>query len=529
MADKKTPTRPAKAVRQTGSGSSSATAGRRARATRGVTAPIPEAVSVADQEPLLTAPVPHLSPDQRAARGKAARAETPRSSHAEWSPPDSRPDPIAVLEEQARSRVPELVPIRHGRMLGSPFAFFRGAAAVMAGDLAATPRCGLPVQLCGDAHLVNFGVFAAPDRRLVFDINDFDETSTGPWEWDVKRLVASIEIAARAASFGDKLRRRLLLTVVRRYRDAMADFAAATNLQVWYARLDPVELVEAWRSAAAAARPSKRAASDEVADRGEQLLDRARAKDSLRALSKLAHVVDGRLRIRSDPPLLVPLRELVEPDALDRELSALQQIYRAYRASLPNDRRRLLESYKAIDLARKVVGVGSVGTRSWIGLLLGRDEQDPLFLQFKEADESVLERYAGESPFANHGRRVVEGQRLMQAASDVMLGWTRVTGLDGERRDYYVRQLWDGKGSADVEQYSPEGFRIYTQMCAWTLARAHARSGDRIAIAAYIGSGDVFPQAIADFAAAYAGQNERDHQRLVAAVRSGRVVAETGV
>ena len=452
---------------------------------------------------------------ERAAAGKAARSAARRSSHAAWEPPDGRADPVAILERQARTRVPELVPIRYGRMAVSPFAFFRGAAAVMAADLATTPTSGLRVQACGDAHLSNFGAFAAPDRRLVFDLNDFDESLPGPWEWDVKRLAASFAIAGRENGLKPKQRRTILLTAVRTYRDAIRAFASQTNLEVWYARLD----VEAVMGEVEAGDPK-------AVKQVRKGVDKARSKDSLRALEKLTEVVDGELRIRSEPPLLVPAEELVDADESRDLRGALEGILAAYRESLSSDRQHLLDGYEMRHIARKVVGVGSVGTRAWIVLLTGADDGDPLFLQAKEAEASVLEPYAGASRYKNHGRRVVEGQRLMQAASDIFLGWCPATGLDGRERDFYVRQLWDWKRSAEVESLTPRGLEIYARMCGWTLARAHARSGDRVAIGAYLGASDAFDDAIADFSEAYAARSERDHAALVAAIDSGRVEAE---
>jgi uncharacterized protein (DUF2252 family) len=473
--------------------------------------------------------MPHLSVDERVARGKAARAETPRSSHGGWQASELRLDPVELLEVQGVSRVQELLPIRYGRMVASPFTFYRGAAAVMAADLASTPRSGLIAQTCGDAHLSNFGVFLSPERALVFDINDFDETLPGPWEWDVKRLAASLEIAGRSLGFEISVRRECVLTAVRAYRDAMAEFAAKTNMEVWYAHLDVEAAIGQLRAVQAQAGKKAAKADRRVADRAQALVDKARTKDSLRAFSKLTHVVDGEPRILADPPLLVPLEDLLTADQAATMSAAVMSIFRSYRTTLPDDRKRLLEQFRAVDVARKVVGVGSVGTRAWIVLGLGRDFDDPLFLQFKEAQPSVLEAHLGRSRFANHGRRVVEGQRLMQASGDIMLGWTRISGIDGQQRDFYVRQLWDGKGSFDVENARPAGAQIYARLCSWTLARAHARSGDRIAIAAYLGGGDVFPNAIADFSTAYADQNERDHAELAKAVKSGRVPAELGI
>jgi uncharacterized protein (DUF2252 family) len=453
---------------------------------------------------------------ERAAAGRAARSRAPRSSHGDWAPAAGRQDPIAILEAQASSRVPELIPIRHGRMAVSPFTFFRGAAAVMAADLAVTATSGLRVQACGDAHLSNFGVFAAPDRRLVFDLNDFDETLPGPWEWDVKRLAASFEIAARENGFKRKQRDTILLAVGRRYREAMCGFARLRNLEVWYARLDEDAI-----------RAQIRQAGQKLTRRVEKGAAKARAKDSLRALDRLTHRVDGELRIVSQPPLVVPIEELLPDEERKADVEAMVRgVIESYAESLKDDRRRLLESYTFRHIAHKVVGVGSVGTRAWIILLTGRDDEDPLFLQAKEAQPSVLEPYAGDSEFDNHGRRVVEGQWLMQAASDSFLGWCPATGIDGKRRDFYVRQLWDGKGSTDVEAMAPQAMEVYAQICGWTLARAHARSGDAVAIGGYLGSGDAFDRAIAEFSRLYADQNERDHAALLAAIDSGRLQAE---
>jgi uncharacterized protein (DUF2252 family) len=446
--------------------------------------------------------------------GRAARSETPRSSHAHWEPPANRVDPVVILRKQARRRVPELVPIRHGRMMASPFAFFRGGAAIMAADLADTPVTGIRVQLCGDAHLANFGGYAAPDRKLVFDLNDFDETLPGPWEWDVKRLAASVAVAARDLGFDASDRRHAVLRAVLSYRETMREFAEMRTIDVWYARLEVEELLERW---------SVRSSDQRKA------LEKARGKTSLRAFSKLTHVVDGRPRIISDPPLLVPIEELVE--GTDEQLEgAMSALLGNYRTTLPDDRRTLIDGYEPVHFARKVVGVGSVGTRSWIVLLMGRDSRDPLFLQVKEAEASVLEPFAGRSEYRTGGQRVVEGQRLMQAASDILLGWLPdVPGIDGRRRHFYVRQLWDQKASARLDDIPPRELAVYAGVCGWTLARAHARTGPREAIAAYLGGGDRFDRALADFAEAYADQNERDHAALVQAVQRGRIPAETGI
>ncbi len=463
--------------------------------------------------------VPHLSPRERAARGKAARTEAPRSRHAEWEPWAERPDPIALLEEQAASRVPELVPIRYGRMATSPFAFFRGAAYGMAADLAGTPRSGIRVQLCGDAHLSNFGGFASPERDLIFDVNDFDETLPGPWEWDVKRLAASIVIAGRERGFTAKQGREAAGAAVREYREAMRRFAGRRNLETWYARLDRTEIL---------ARFEEQATAQQIKTL-RKTATKATKKDNLRAFSRLAHTIDGEPQIISDPPLIVRVEDLLPAEQADEFEASMHTLLRTYRASLQGDRRYLLERYRYIDLARKVVGVGSVGTRAWVVLMLGRDNDDPLFLQCKEAQPSVLEPFLGKSEFSHHGRRVVEGQRMMQASSDIMLGWLRATGIDGETRDFYVRQLWDWKSSADVGAMAPPGMTIYGRMCGGTLARAHARSGDGIAIASYLGSSTAFDRAIERFAETYADQNERDHQALLQAIASGRVTAESGV
>jgi uncharacterized protein (DUF2252 family) len=463
--------------------------------------------------------VPHLSPQERAARGKAARAEAPRSRHAEWEPWAERPDPVTLLEEQATTRVPELVPIRYGRMMASPFAFFRGAAYVMAADLASTPRSGFQAQLCGDAHLSNFGGFASAERDLVFDVNDFDETLPGPWEWDLKRLAASIAIAGRERGFDAKQRCEAVGAAVRQYRESMRRFAGMHNLDIWYARLDAGEILTRFEAQANA----------QQVKTFRKTAAKARGKDNTRAFSRLAHTVDGEPRIVSDPPLIVRIEDLLSPEQAAEFQEGMHTLLRSYRASLQGDRRKLLERYRYVDLARKVVGVGSVGTRAWVALMLGRDDEDPLFLQCKEAQPSVLEPFLGKSEFAHHGRRVVEGQRLMQASSDIMLGWLRTTGLDGETRDFYVRQLWDWKSSADVEAMTPSGMVIYGRMCGGTLARGHARSGDCIAIASYLGQGDTFDRALERFAETYADQNELDHRALQEAVASGRVTAESGV
>jgi uncharacterized protein (DUF2252 family) len=469
----------------------------------------------------LDAEVGRLTPAERVARGKTARAEVPRDSHAAFDPPPDRPDPLGLLEQQAKSRVPELVPVRWGRMMVSPFTYYRGAALPMASDLATTPVSGLAVQACGDAHLSNFGLFGSAERRLMFDVNDFDETLPGPWEWDVKRLAASLEVAGRDNQFPAKQRRDIVVSAVAQYRQAMRNFAGMTNLEVWYSHAD-IDQLRAQFDAQLQARQRK------MVDKG---VAKARTRDSTEQLDKLTRMVDGRPRIISEPPLLVPIDELI-PAARDRAdlEEELKELIAQYQRTLETDRRYLLQQYEFCDMARKVVGVGSVGTRCWIILMLGRDDSDPLFLQVKEAEASVLSRFVGASKYANQGQRVVAGQRLMQATSDIFLGWQRIkAGLDGRSRDFYVRQLRDWKFSLDIETMVPEGMRMYGALCGWTLARAHARSGDRIAIAAYLGNADVFDRAIAKFAAAYADQNERDHQALVDAVKSGRITAEQGL
>jgi len=467
-----------------------------------------------------TAVLPHLSVAERAARGKAARAEVPRSSHATFEPAATRPDPVELLERQALTRVPELVPIRHGRMLVSPFTFYRGAAMIMAHDLAASPRSGLNVQCCGDAHLSNFGVFASPERRLVFDINDFDETLPGPWEWDLKRLAVSMLIAARDNGYRAKDQEQVVLDTVGQYRTAMREFAGMHNLPVWYSRLE-IEALLAERRAQF---------TPEQVERAERNLAKARTRDSMTAFSKLTEVVDGEVRIVDHSPLIVPLEQVATGAERDQLLETLRALLRRYRTSLDFDRRVLLEQFQLMDFARKVVGVGSVGTRAWIALLLGHDGSDPLFLQIKEAEASVLEEHLVASQFKNHGQRVVTGQRLMQAASDIFLGWLRVKSpLDGQTRDFYGRQLKDWKGSAEIDQMLPHVMSAYGKLCAWTLARAHARSGDRVAIASYLGNSPRFDRAIVQFSEAYADQNERDYQHLVDAVNSGRITAQTGL
>jgi uncharacterized protein (DUF2252 family) len=466
------------------------------------------------------AAVEHPAPAERVALGRAARDRVPRGAHASWSPPTDRPSPIDLLEKQSATRVPELVPIRYGRMLVSAFTFYRGAASLMASDLASGPQTDLHTQLCGDAHLSNFGAYAAPDRTLVFDVNDFDETLPGPFEWDLKRLVTSFAVAGRDRGFDDSKRAAISATAARAYREAMHRYAGMAELDLWYHRISVDELAEQFAAVA----------SKKQMKRLEKNIAKARSKDSLRAFGKLTEVVDEEPRIRSDPPVVVATRDLFEPDehaAFDEALHAMLQ---EYRSTLAEDRRRLLERYRYVDSARKVVGVGSVGTRAWIALLIGRrGSDDPLFLQFKEAEASVLEPYLEPSEFSNHGQRVVEGQRLTQAANDIMLGWLRTSGPDGQDRHYYVRQLWDAKGSALVELMNPKALDEYARVCGQTLARAHARAGDPMPIASYLGHGDRFDRAMAEFAESYADQNEKDYSVMREAVAAGEITAETGV
>jgi uncharacterized protein (DUF2252 family) len=466
--------------------------------------------------------IPHPSLEDRRARGKQARTRTPLSAHAGWEAASDRPDPIALLEEQDATREQDLVPVRHGRMMVSPFTFYRGAARIMAADLKDTPRAGLDAQLCGDAHLSNFGAFASPERQLLFDVNDFDETLPGPFEYDVKRMAASFAIAARNNGFSKADVRAAARASAMAYREAMAGFAQMTTMEVWYAHLSVDAIMAAVRTGAKTKQDAK------LAKQTKKVVTKARTRDSLQALSKLGELVDGRYRIVSQPPIVIPQRELaatygLSPGDVENEV---RRQFRGYRATLEDDRRFLLERFQYLDLARKVVGVGSVGTRAFIVLLQGRDQQDPLFLQVKEATSSVLEDHLPKSRYKHHGERVVRGQRMMQAASDIYLGWT--VGLDANRH-FYWRQLRDMKGSAQIETMSPSGITVYAKVCAWTLARAHARSGDPVAMAAYLGTSDKFDRSITDFSERYADQNERDYEEFVGAIRSGRLRATEGV
>jgi uncharacterized protein (DUF2252 family) len=480
--------------------------------------------------------IAHPSVDERMAKGREAARLTPPSIHSGWKPAADRPDPVVLLEAQNLTREPDLVPVRHGRMMVSPFTFYRGAAKIMAADLADTPVAGLDAQLCGDAHLSNFGLFASPERILMFDLNDFDETLPGPFEWDVKRMAASFTIAARNNGFSKADTRASTLASVTAYREAMVSFAQMGTMDIWYAHMDEDELMKGVRGAAAGMTKGKKgkkgAADKKLAKQGEKRAEKTREKahtrDSLSALSKLAEIVDGKYRIVSQPPVVVPERDLLatfglSPDEADH---AIREQFVAYRATLQDDRRHLLERFEIVDAARKVVGVGSVGTRAFIVLLEGRDAHDPLFLQIKEATASVLEEHLGKSKYRQHGERVVQGQRMMQSASDIYLGWTK--GLD-VRRHYYWRQLRDMKGSIEVETLLPVGLSFYGSTCGWTLARAHARSGDPVALAEYLGASDAFDQSITDFSLAYADQNEQDYQEFVNAVKSGRLQALEGV
>jgi uncharacterized protein (DUF2252 family) len=504
--------------------------------------------------------VPHPSVEERRAKGEEARAKTPPSSHTGWRPAADRPDPVSLLEEQDVTREQDLVPVRHGRMMVSPFTFYRGAAKIMAVDLKDTPVAGLRAQLCGDAHLSNFGAFGSPERRLLFDLNDFDETLPGPFEYDVKRMAASFTIAARNNGFSKADTREATLGAVTAYREAMAGFGQMRTMDIWYSHLDEDELMNAARVAVselrgeagtakkaekqdkqakqvkAAKKEAKQVARDRQGEKAakaaekeaQKTLAKAHTRDSLQALSKLCELVDGQYRIVSQPPIVVPARDLAATFGLspDDVLPVLHDQFRAYRATLQDDRRHLLERFQIVDAARKVVGVGSVGTRAFIVLLQGRDTDDPLFLQIKEATASVLEANLPRSRYRQHGERVVQGQRMMQAASDIYLGWTK--GLDVNRH-FYWRQLRDMKGSAVVETMKPVGLKFYGRICGWTLARAHARSGDPVAIAEYLGTSDDFDNAITDFSERYADQNEKDYTGFVKAVRSGRLAAVEGV
>ena len=502
----------------------------------------------------------HPSIADRIAKGADARTATPLESHQGWTPAADRFDPVTLLEEQNKTREPDLVPVRHGRMAVSPFTFYRGAAKIMAADLAGTPTAGLDAQLCGDAHLSNFGGYASPERRLVFDLNDFDETLPGPIEFDVKRLAASFVIAGRNNGFTAEQSAAAARAAANRYRTAMAEFARMGTMELWYthlseddlnAALDRLEVAAGAKGAEPAKgkgaatgkdkgkkdKAAKAVVAQERADqealakaarRAEKNLAKARTRDSLQALSKLAELVDGRYRIKSQPPIVVPVRDF--PDTYSINLTDIEGVvraqYREYRETLQPDRRHLLENFSYVDMARKVVGVGSVGTRAFIVLFEGKDANDPLFLQVKEATRSVLEDHLPASRYANPGERVVRGQRMMQATSDIFLGWSK--GIQADRY-YYWRQLRDMKTSAIIESMNPGTLQFYAGLCGWTLARAHARSGDVIALATYLGDGDAFERAITDFAVRYADQNEQDYQAFTAAIDAGRLPVRRGV
>lgn len=459
-----------------------------------------------------------LTVAERVARGRQARKTASRESQGEWTPARDRPDPVSLLEEQAVTRVPELVPVRYARMMESPFAFFRGGALIMAWDLAHTTTSGLVVQACGDAHISNFGLFASPERQLVFDVNDFDETTPAPWDWDVRRLIASIEIAARQNGFSRKQRARIVSDAANAYQTGMKEFAKQGNIEVWYTHV-------ALSSDLAYARTQL---DKESLAQLRKVIDKAMTRDSQQALTRLTKLVDGERRFISEPPLVVPLSELFDPARHESFVSDMRNLLTAARDNLSDERRMLFDRYRIVDIARKVVGVGSVGTRTQIMLLTGRDEDDVLMLQAKEAEASVLERFVGPSQFAEHGERVVIGQRRMQAVSDVFLTWGRLErGLDDDRsHDFYFRQLRDWKGSWDPSEMNPKGMSFYASGCAVVLARAHARTGDPIAIASYLGTGKRYTEAMVDFAKAYADQNEKDYAHFVDEVKSGRIVAD---
>src|SRR5829696_4381210 len=487
-----------------------------------------------EQDPNLSPETPKAATDhpaaasryqQRRERGRVARRVVPRIMHGEWAPAPDRPDPIDLLKAQARDRIQELIPIRYSRMMASPFAFMRGSAIVMARDLASTPKTGIQAQLCGDAHLMNFGAYASPERRLVFDINDFDETLPGPFEWDVKRLAASFVVAGRENGFTKKQYRKATLAAVQSYRTAMRAFAAQPILTVWYAHLEIEQAIADYKSTLSARQLKELKARIKAT---EGAMAKARTRDSLQAIGKLSAVVDGKRQIISNPPLIVRLDDMIDLDP-EEVRSRLGVLIDSYRKTLQSDRRRLIDHFSLIDIAHKVVGVGSVGTRAWILLMESGVEGEALLLQAKQAGPSALAAYAGESEYRNDGERVVAGQHLMQASSDIFLGWLRAKPTGGRYVDYYLRQLRDWKMSAVVEEMIPPGMLFYAQLCGWTLARAHARAGDRISIAAYLGNSARFDNAVADFAETYADQNERDHAALAAAVEDGRVEAQSGV
>ncbi|HRY09097.1 MAG: DUF2252 domain-containing protein [Actinobacteria bacterium] len=457
---------------------------------------------------------------QRRLAGKEVRKKVPRESLGMWAPPADRRDPVQILIDQGDSRVADLIPIRYARMLSSEFAFYRGAAAVMASDLSYSPNTHLTVQLAGDAHLSNFGGYASPDRTFVFDVNDFDETLPGPFEWDLKRLVASFAVAGRSNGFDEQTRAGIIGRVVRTYRESVQTFSQMPRMDVWYSRLTAQDIIDKWSSKVD---KSYRKAF-------EKQVEKAQTKTSQKALQKLTSTdADGTIRFLSNPPFMEPFDEVVGTEDRDAFKYAAQAALVEYRRSLISDRRVLFSGYRVVDLARKVVGVGSVGTRCWVMLLMAdHDESDVLMLQLKEAQASVLEQYLGRSRAHQHGRRVVEGQRVMQAASDILLGWTQVTVRD-QQVDFYVRQMWDWKESADISTMDATSLEIYAHLCGWTLARAHSRSGDRVALAGYLGTSDTLDRVLTDFAEAYADQNVKDHAALQEAASAGRIqVAASG-
>ena len=465
-----------------------------------------------------------LTKGESTAKGIALRENVPISTHAEWIPAEDRPDPVELLRSQGKTRVQALLPLRYERMSASAFTFFRGGALIMAQDLSATPSTGIRVQACGDAHISNFGLFSSPERRTVFDINDFDETLPAPWEWDIKRLATSVEICGIDNGLTKKERKRAVLACVRGYRESMAEYAEMGHLDVWYTHLD----VDTMRDQVATDLDTK------TAKDADKALAKAKGKNSTRAIRKLTEVVDGQLRIISDPPVVVPFGELITQTSSEHIAEhfdeqtlkhLMQAILAAYRSSLAPDKQDLMRGYTPVDMAHKVVGVGSVGTRAWIVVLQGADENDPLVLQIKEAQESVLERFAGKSAYQHHGQRVVMGQRAMQTTSDLLLGWCRLPNERGRLTDYYVRQLWNGKGSIDLSLLSPEQLVTLAKECGKTLAHAHARTGDRFAIAAYLGDTDGFDRAVAKFARVYAKQNEADYLRFMEAYEEGGLIA----
>ena len=460
-----------------------------------------------------------LVAEAEAGTGRDARKAVPRSCHAEWVADKDR-DPVGILQAQSAARIQDLVPIRYGRMAVSSFAFYRGAAAVMAKDLADSPTSGIIVQACGDAHISNFGGFASPDRKIVFGLNDFDETLPAPWEWDIKRMAASAEIAAREVGAGSKAANRIVLAGVETYRQAIRRMAESSFIDVWYGRIELDFLLD--RLAGEAKNVDKQAELDRITAK-------ATKKTSMRALKKLTQEVDGQLRFINTPPLITPVEDLVAPDEVENTESYVLALIQKYTESLNDDRKHLLQHFKYVHMARKVVGVGSVGTRDWVVLFMSRRRGDPLILQVKEAENSVLAPFAGASQYRLQGRRVVEGQRLTQAATDLLLGWLRAKGVDGLDHDFYIRQLWDWKFSADIAGMDEQRLEAYSRACGGALALAHARSGDRASIASYLGKGDAFDKAIGQFATTYADQNEVDYQQFLADISAGKITAQSGI